>query len=274
MEFGWMIDAPAECRWCGAGGDVLEELVKRDDVIDPLLDALAVPARAGARAALSHKQKMKVADAHLEYLARAPSSAWYETPETEIAAAHLYRADLPDDARARIFPSVALEEELRAPVRAWLVSRGLAAADELPLGNKKADLVGRQAGGFLTDEHVVAVELKNRLPEYDRAFHQLSTYAGYAHDTYLACTPDFVAQVHWHHFNAKNVHRYDAGILEQALDRVGAGLLLVEGTRVTVARKPKRRKVQEAKLVEVRSALAARARALAAAASVAAGTNP
>lgn len=260
MEFGSGIVSASEYRWCGARGDRLEEAVALPVVLDALIESLDVPAKPGARAILSPKQKMKVVDAQLAYLARAPSSAWSEVPEAEIAAAMLHRAPIPDDVRKRVFQPVDAEEDLRATVRAWIEKeRRLTPCDEVPLGRNRADLVGRRAGSFWDEEHVIAVELKNRRQEFDRALNQLTTYAAHAHEVYLACTPDFIAQLIWHHFGAPNVHRYDAGVLDAALGGIGAGLLVVEDGAVTVVKKAKRRSVNEAKLREVRAAIGGQA---------------
>jgi hypothetical protein len=262
MEFGVGIVAASEYRWCGARGDKLQEALALPEVLDALIEFLEVPAKPGARAVLSAKQKMKLVDAHLAYLARAPSSAWSDVPEAEIAAAMLHRASIPDDVRKRVFQPVDAEEDLRATVRAWIErERRLTANDEVPLGRNRADVVGRRAGSFWDDEHVLAVELKNRRQEFDRAMNQLSTYAAHAHEVYLACTPDFIAQLVWHHFGAPNVHRYDGAVLDAALGGIGAGLLVVDDGAVTVAKKAKRRSVNEAKLREVRAAIAGQAAA-------------
>jgi hypothetical protein len=84
-----------------------------------------------------------------------------------------------------------------------------------------------------------------------RGLDQMTTFAEYSHEVYMACTPDLAAQYLFKHANARSVRHWDPDVLDNKLERFGFGLLLVAGTfGVHVVRKlraqyPKPEKIKE-----------------------------
>ncbi|MGH9895316.1 MAG: hypothetical protein ACREA0_25705, partial [bacterium] len=79
-------------------------------------------------------------------------------------------------------------DDLLAPVGAWIREKGLEPYVEVPLGTKRIDVVGYKKGNFFVAERVIGVELKNDLVQMERGLDQMTTFAEFAHATYLACT--------------------------------------------------------------------------------------
>ncbi|HEY5376292.1 MAG TPA: hypothetical protein VIK01_21575 [Polyangiaceae bacterium] len=118
----------------------------------------------------------------------------------------------------------------------WLRSQGFEASDEVPIGKKRADVVGHRAPSFggLVSRKIIAVELKNDVKEFERAMDQMSTYRQYAHEVYLACPPAMAMQYLQDHARARGVNAWNTRILDEKLSGVGLGLLLVERDGVSV----------------------------------------
>ena len=71
------------------------------------------------------------------------------------------------------------EEDLRGPVKGWIIAKGLIPHDEVQKCGKIPDVLG-----FRGAEIEVAVELK--LTDWRRALHQACIYTTFAQESYVA----------------------------------------------------------------------------------------
>ena len=79
------------------------------------------------------------------------------------------------------------------------------------------------------ETRTVAVELKNTQSMMKKGFHQLLTYKDYAHQVYLACTPELAFNYLMSNARAPSVNHWDSDLLTRQLNDTKCGLLLVEG---------------------------------------------
>ncbi len=57
----------------------------------------------------------------------------------------------------------------------------------------------------------------------------MTTYADYAHEVYLACTPAMAAEYLRKHADSREAKRWDREAFDRKLQKLGVGMLLVEG---------------------------------------------
>jgi len=248
--------SPARYRWCYARGDRLNTASNDEAILSRLIDVMKPPGQPAQLHALDVEQKRCVVAEQIAHLRTASASKFRDINAAEVFAAHLHAATLPGNTRAEIFGRVNVESLLLPPVSAWLRAKELDVLSEVPLGANKADVVGYRNKTFWVEEKLVAIELKNTLDELDRGFAQLSTYCDYAHEVYLACTPDLAAQFLWRHARAPNVMRWEPKLLDARLKALGCGLLLVEGAEVVAVLNGKTREPKKGPAGEARSAIA------------------
>ncbi len=252
MDFGWDDNA----RFCHLRSIVLRQAIADGRVLDALLGQLDVPAKSAASLkALPTDAKFRAIEQQIDHLRRAPTSLWHDAKPAEVLAAEIFRADLPFKlVRDGYFQGVARESDLLPPVATWLRGRKRVPYAEVPLGPNHADLLGYRSDWWET--HFVAVELKNMLAELTRALDQATTYAAYAHQVYLACTPALAAAYLWRHANGKAVTRWDSQAFDRKLKTAGVGLLLVEGQVVFEVRSPRSNDPAASKIDEVKRVVA------------------
>ena len=88
-------------------------------------------------------------------------------------------------------------------------------------------------------EKLLAIELKNEDAQFSRAVDQMGTYAEYANNVYLACTPAFAAEYLERNAYSRGVNQWDSCVLERKLNSGGYGLLIVERDTVFEVLSPK-----------------------------------
>jgi len=238
--------------YCYLPGTVLREALEEQRVLDALLNELEVPGKPGALKRLSPKEKLQAIENQIEHFRTSKTSLWYRVESPEILAASIYRSSLPnglvlDD----FFCDVRSENDLLAPVAAWLEEQRLEAIAEVPMSRKRIDVIGLRRPGLLRRAHVVGVELKSEIRELDRALDQMTTFAEYANRLYLACTPALAAQYLDCHAESRGVRHWDPNVFDRKLERLGFGLLLVEDDEVFEHLEPKSSSVDRRKLDEL-----------------------
>jgi hypothetical protein len=252
-------------RFCYARVATLEKALKNSRILDGLIKQLQVPGKSALHKAMSDREKLRAIEEQIESYTRAQTSIWYKVNPAEVLAASIFRATLsgalPQKAGVELWCAVRKENALAGPVAAWLKTYKLQTYLEVPMGSCRADVVGYRAGGLLSDRLSVVVELKNEREQLKRGLDQMTTFAEYAHETYLACTPFFAASYLDHHAEGVKVKHWDADVLKRKGEAFGVGLLLVEGDDVYEVLKPKRRVPADRHLDDLRLALST-ARAL------------
>lgn len=103
------------------------------------------------------------------------------------------------------------------------------------MGRNRADVVGvkKSAVPWLFDPSVIAIELKNELSQLKRGIDQMTTFQDYAHQVYMACTPVLAHDYLRWHASSIGVQRWDPHCLRRKMEKIRAGLLIVEGATVT-----------------------------------------
>jgi len=86
------------------------------------------------------------------------------------------------------------------------------------------------------------VELKNSEAQLRRGLDQMTAFAEYVNEVWLACTPLMAAEYLHKHTASKTVRRWDPEVLNRKVSEFGSGLLIVadSGGRVIEAVVPSR----------------------------------
>lgn len=179
------------------------------------------------------------------------ASAFHGVHELEQLAALMFRLDLPTSIRTQIWPKMRLESDLLAPIANYFSSSGFEIYKEIPMGKQRIDVLCKKQGNWLRNERFVGIELKNDLAQMKRGLDQMTTFADYAHSIYLACTPEIAASYVNGHLAGKGVQVWDATALNSKLDRVGLGLLIVEGSDVDEILAPRSGTPRNEKIAEL-----------------------
>jgi len=250
-------------RYCYARVSALKKALGDARVLDALLDQLELPGKSlAALKKLGLDEKLRLIEQQIDHFRRMETSVWYKVTAPEIFAASIFRSKLPLKVIGEFFFDVKKEADLLAPVASWLTKKGYDAYAEIPLGVKRVDVLGHK-NGFLSGNHLIAIELKNEKTQFERALDQMTTFGQYAHKTYLACTPALAADYLDRHSCARGVKHWDGRVFETKLRDFGVGLLLVEGNRVCEVIKPnEEEELKEGKLKEALSALSPKFRVL------------
>jgi hypothetical protein len=241
--------------YCYLPGLVLRALYEDPAVLDKLMEFLKVPAKNQAQLKrLPVQEKQLAIERQVSHLRSIEHAPWHNVDPPEVVAAAIWRSHGPKQL-ANYFSQVKLEKMLLEPVAQWLhESRQLRPHPEIPMGTKRADVVG-YAKGLLWGHTVVAVELKNDLKQFERCIDQMSTFRQYAEEVYLACTPYMGAEYLDKHANARGVRHWDPHAFNRKLESLGFGLLLVmtstDGPFALEVLKPQRNKPDDKRLKEV-----------------------
>lgn len=241
--------------YCYLPGPLLRILFEDSAVVDKLMEFLKVPAKNQAQLKrLPLEEKQAAVERQVSHLRSVQHSPWHDVDAPEVVAASIWRSHGPKQL-ALVFSHAKLESMLLQPVADWLHGqRQLKPHAEIPMGTKRADVVG-YARGVLWGHTVVAVELKNDLKQFERCIDQMSTFRQYAEEVYLACTPYMAAEYLDKHANARGVRHWDPHAFNRKLESLGFGLLLVmassDGPFVLELIKPQRRSPDDKKLREV-----------------------
>ena len=111
----------------------------------------------------------------------------------DVALMAVLEAGLDDSLVRSIFGGVEKEEDLKAPITAFLKAQGHKVHAEVEAGDSRADLVGYRHAFFERD--IVAVELKNEVRECERLEAQVANYARRADRVRVVMTPECLARV-------------------------------------------------------------------------------
>jgi hypothetical protein len=248
-------------RHCYLSEMRLAAVLDAPKALDAILGHLGVPLKSGVRRNLSDDQKVDEIVAHTRHLIVGKNSPWRHCSGFEVLAAAVWQlrgdglgAKLVDHA----FCSVRNEADLTKPVAAWLSSQDLDVYDEVPMGRKRTDLLGHRPKKLLRGHRFIAIELKNSIKEFDRAIDQMTTYADYTHEVYVACTPAMAVAYLDAHSNGRGTSGWDPQVLNRKLEKLGLGLLLVEGEEVCVLRRPRQQTPLNKNVDEVLAALKTR----------------
>lgn len=221
-------------------------------VLDALIDQLEVPGKPAHFKAMSPDEKLAAIRRQAAHFQATPTSLWFEADVDEIIVASISRSQvLPLREISRIFSERKLESELALPVARWLEGMGLRAYKEVPMGANRADLVGFASGAIA--EQLIAVELKNELKQLTRGLDQMATFCDYAHECYLACTPRLAVEYLERSADKSQPRKWDSMLLERKLEKIGAGLLIVEGEKVEEVRRPTKRVPEAGKYSAIKS---------------------
>jgi hypothetical protein len=247
----------SDIRYAYAQSPALAKVFEHRATIDAAMASLAVPVAAARRASLSDDEARRALTGYVHFLRSFEAGGWHGLSAGEIAAAAIVRSPtLPAELHQLAFHPMLDEEQLSAPVARYLRGRNFDVFAEVATSRKRADLVGTRWGPL--GGTVVAVELKNALADFERGMDQVSTYAAYAHEVWIACTPALAASYLDAHSRGVAVLGWDPNWLEKKLAAIGCGLLLVEGTQVTKVRSPRLNGVDSRSRAEVQRVLAGR----------------
>lgn len=244
-------------RWAYVRADRLAAAFQDPGVLDAVIVFTEVPDLTSATLrTLPMKQKVTLIVDHFRYLQRTPTSKWHRHELAEIWAAHVYKAGVDEKVRAATFFPVQKEAALVDPVEAWMRADRLDPAREVPMGTKRADVVGYAKAMLFAAERIATVELKNDMVALERVFAQFSEYRRHSTRMYLAVTPSFVLHYSWRNVESRGVSRWSSKALEERLQALGAGLLIVEGPDVIVAHEGKELSPADLQRQEVRAVIA------------------
>lgn len=228
-------------RYCYLSTEGLVHVLDAPRSLDAILKHLGVHLKANVRRSMSPEEKLDEIVAHTKRLVDgSKNSPWRHCSGFEVLAAAIWQlrgAGLGSKLVDQAFWGVRVEEDLRTPVANWLASQGLNVHHEIRVGLRQPDLLGHRKR-LLRGHQFVAVELKNELREFGRAADQMTTYADYAHEVYVACTPAMAVAYLDAHARGRGTSGWDPQVFNRKLEKLGAGLLLVEGDRVLQAQLP------------------------------------
>jgi hypothetical protein len=259
-------------RRCYLRVSVIRDLVRQPDVVRALLDDLGVPGKLTTIKSLSHDQMFEALSSAIDYNVSSKTSLWFGTRGGEVLAGALFAGAVgaggPHWKKAQkivapAFCSVTTESALLRPVARWLTNKSMQVYDEVPMGTKRADVVGFRESKFLglfAETDVLSVELKNEYSQLKRGLDQLAAFGDYSTGVYLACTPLLAASYLYKHAVGKEVMHWDEEILDRRARDHGFGILIVEGDDVYEWIKPKKFAITEPKMRELRAAIAKRTR--------------
>ncbi len=245
-------------RHCFLRTELLRQYAEDERLLTLLASELNVPGKPQAMKSLDAKEKFKLITKQIAHLTSTKSSPWHKVDDREVFAAAIWKVKVPKDAAGReALNSVRAESALLQPCREWLSTEGYEPHNEVPMGTARVDVLGYRRSTMmgLRPERVVAIELKNERAQLKRGLDQMTTYALYAHETYLACTPAFAADYLWYHVQSRAVQAWDAFLLRKKLESFGFGLLLVEGTQVYNVIQARRRACEASKLNEIKAVI-------------------
>jgi hypothetical protein len=258
----WFSNADSGARFCYAGAASLRDALSNTKVVDTLFLDICVPVKPEQFKRLAIEDKLEAIEKEVLHRKNLKTSQWHDEEELEILAGELWLSpNLQAGLRAKLWPVVKKEADLLEPVAKHLRSEGFEAYREVPMGRNRIDLLGHKVEGWIFKKDVVVgVELKNELAEFSRGIDQMTTFASYTHEVYLACTPTLAAQYVAAHARARGVKRWDGDVLKNKLERAGIGLLLVEGNRVEVCIEAETTDLHEKKWAELADHLVAKNR--------------
>ena len=141
----------------------------------------------------------------------------------EVTALSILESDLPLQVKQEVFGDAASEEHLKAPVAKFLGEKGFAAYEEVKIGKSKADLVGWRKAWSIQNK-LWAIELKVNPDEMKRSLDQITDYGKAADETFLGATPFAIIR----YLRKYGRSWYSNELLEEKLEKVGAGLIVVD----------------------------------------------
>lgn len=245
-----------DVRYAYAKSPLLAKLFAERATIDAVSQALEVPIAKAHKGKLTDGDAKAALEQHVNHLRSMKASPWHGLSAADVAAAGLVKSTLPVATKDRAFSSTKREADLTAPVAKLMSGYGFTVFDEVSTGRCRADLLGWKDGIF--SPTVIVLELKNTVKDFERGMNQVATYAGYAHEVWVACTPWAAAKCLDEHSRGKAVHAWDPMWLKNKLEGVGCGLVLVEFGQAVIVQRPRKNDVDSKRVAETRSALVGR----------------
>lgn len=243
-------------RHCYARAERLRESISSAAVLDAIIKHLNVPRGGVSLPKLSVQAKQAAIVDHARYLSRTRTSHWHEMRPADIVAAAIAASKLAAKEKDWIFPKVKKESDLLAPVVGWLRERSESVHEEVPMGTKRADVVGyTPVNGWKLqfEPKIITVELKNQLQQLAQGLDQMTSYKECSTAVYLACTPRLAVDYLKKHATSRGVRRWEADALERKLAPFGIGLLLVEGEEVVEVHQAKASDINSKQFERVRA---------------------
>lgn len=250
----WFSRADEDSLWCYARVEALEKAIANPKVLDVVLLSC------GAVGTTDKLKKMPVED-KIDTITKALATrrtmkgAFHGVHELEQLAAMIYGLDVPANVRNAVWPKVSKEADLLKPVSKYFKDEGFEVFAEVPMGRARIDVLARKKGGWFSAQRLVGVELKNDLAQLKRGLDQMTTFADYTHQIYLACTPALAAEYVASHVHGRAVQVWDAEVLNEKLKRAGIGLLLVRGNDVAEVLEADDTGIREQKVKELEAYL-------------------
>lgn len=223
--------------YCYIPGLILKEILAESDqfgLLDHLVQGLEVPGKPAVLKKLSNAEKLRAIENQAEHFRESPTSLWRNVEIPEILAASIWRHGPPKVTQV-IFGAVKKENDLLKPAGQWLRAKDLKVYDEVPMGTKRVDLAGYKEGGWFSSDQIISIELKNDIEQLKRGLDQMTTFADYSSEVYMACTPAMAATYLDKHAEARNVRHWEPEVLNDKLRKFGFGLLLIDGKDAQVA---------------------------------------
>jgi hypothetical protein len=246
----WFRDAEEDSLWCYSPPEALRRALDNPKVVDALL------LRCGAVGRPEVLKKMDVED-KLDTISTALTAQkrmkgmFHGVDELEQLAFHMFGLDIPVTVKNAIWPKVKQEADLLKPVSKYFEGDGFEVYKEIPMGKARVDLLARKKAGWFSAERLIGVELKNDLVQLKRGLDQMTTFADYTHQIYLACTPALAVEYLNSHVTGRGVKTWDGDVLDEKLKRAGIGLLLVRGTEVVEVIEAEHTEIREQKIKEI-----------------------
>ena len=248
MKLGIFVDQDTT-RYCYLRLRRLKAAVKDTKIVDALAGALEV-------AGVTGKQKMPAIERRIEEQRQSKGSLWYEVPAPEVLAASLFKArTFAPAAIDELFARVTRVQDLAAPLVAWLNLAGLTPYQGGAPGTGRANIVGYRGGAFMAGARIVGIEATNDVGQLDSALDEKKASREQTHASYIACTPALAAEFLWAQSSQAGNASWDAAALLRRLQASGCGLLLIEGDAVAQAVLPKERRMSNAEIAQLSTAL-------------------
>lgn len=254
---------PDKARACYLPVRAVKVLLSEERVRLAVMERLQCPGEPKKWAGLSPTDMLSLIDKQISHYTSTRESTWHQVHPVEVLAASILDCVEPLHGK-RLLPlkyvspllhAVKQESDLTIPVASWCLRNSFRTFVEVPIGNKRIDVVGYKPKKLLSASATLGIELKNDSRELKRGFEQLATFAPYCTHLYLAMTTDAAIRHLWDHWGGRGTQRFDSSALSSKLASIGAGLLLVEGSEVVEVHSPAVRTINPSRAQELQATL-------------------
>jgi hypothetical protein len=249
VNFGFFTD-PDTTRFGGVLRlRLLKEAIKDQSILQAVAAELELP-EAGAGV------KLAAIERRIEELRKTEGSLWFEVPAPEVLAASIYKArGRASQAIEALFRQTTQAQALVAPLVEWINLAGMVPYGGAAISAGQPYIVGCRDGSFISGERLVGFAPVNDALAVERAFDELRPLREQMHAMYLVCTPALAVEYLWAQATAPGARRWDAEALHRKLQKLGLGLLVVEGEAIAQAVLPAERRPPKARLTELAAKL-------------------